>query len=301
MGEYSKRIGEVGEAVVTEFLSLVGWDNPMQNDDIASIDTEFRKRTNGIDGYYHYINPMVSNTIENVLYSVKYSKDPYPLSKITTQFKERYYELAKAIESFKKSTLKQQTIEMYEEIENHFDRGILFWLNNSNQGENDLISRLSRVEVNSGVEHDGIILVDNKRVEFIYDSICFTLLKYRDYDIEFLYFSNGLNNDERNARNGKIMPVQYINSSVIPIRVNRGSETTVLLFTIDYFSKEDLMKYMGIAKNIGCNCQGATLICFPDYIETEHLPTVNVVKRIFNDDSFTANLTIANYNNPLLK
>jgi len=301
MGEYSKRIGEVGEAVVVEFLSLIGWDNPMQNDDIESIDTEFRKKTNGIDGYYHYINPMISNTIENVLYSVKYSTDPYPLSKIISQFKERYYELSKAIESFKKSILKQQTIEMHDEIENHFDRGILFWLNNSATGENDLLSRLSRVEVNANVEHDGIFLVDNKRIEFIYDSICFALLKYRDYDIEFLYFSNGLNNDERNARNGKIMPIQYINSSIIPLRVNRGSETIVLLFTIEYFSKEDLMKYMGIAKNIGCNCQGATVICFPDYLESEHLPTVNIVKQIFNDNSFTANLTIANYNNPLLK
>ena len=301
MGEYSKRIGEVGEAVVADFLSLIGWKSPMQNDDIESVDTEFRKRTNGIDGYYHYLNPMVSNTIDNVLYSVKYSKDPYPLSKIAGQFKERYFELAKALESFQKSELKQQTISMHEEIENNFDRGILFWLNNSGNGENDLISRLSRVEVNTGVNHDGIFLVDNKRIEFIYDSMCYALLKYRDYEVEFLYFSNGLNNDERNARNGKVMPVQYINSSVLPLRVSKGNETIVLLFAIDYFSKDDLMKYMGIAKNIGCNCQGSTIICFPDYVETEHFPTVNIVKQIYNDPSFTEYLTIANYNNPILR
>lgn len=301
MGEYSKRIGDIGENVVAEFLNLIGWKNPMQNDDIASVDSEFRKKTNGIDGYYHYINPMISNTIENVLYSVKYSADPYPLSKVVTQFKDRYVELSKVIESFKKSTLKQQTIEMYEEVENHFDRGILFWLNNSGKGENDLISRLTRVEVKSNVEHDGIFVVDNKRIEFIYDSICFAYLKYRDYDIDFLYLSNGLNNDDYNSRNGKIMPIQYITSSIIPLRANKGNETIVLLFVIDDFSKDDLMKYMGISKNIGCNCQGATVICFPDYMESEHLPTVNVIKQAFNDSSFTANLTIENYNNSLLR
>ena len=31
MGEYSKRVGEVGESVVTEFLSLIGWKDPMRN------------------------------------------------------------------------------------------------------------------------------------------------------------------------------------------------------------------------------------------------------------------------------
>ncbi|MCB0604356.1 MAG: hypothetical protein KDC52_14880 [Ignavibacteriae bacterium] len=301
MGEYSKRVGEVGENVVSDFLKLIGWENPLRNDDIASIDTDFRKRTNGIDGYFHYINPMVSSTIENVIYSSKYSTDPYPLSQVVTQFKKRYLELAKAIESFKKSELKQNTINLHQNIDTHFDRGILFWLNNSGTGENDLISRLSRIELNTGVNHDGIFLVDNKRIEFIYDSICFAQLKYRYHDIDFVYFNNGLNNDDRNPRNGKIMPVQYINSSILPLRISKDNETVIIINAIDNFDKDDLMKYMGIAKNIGCNAQGATLICFPDYSETEHLPTVNNIKQIFNDASFTSQLEVVNYNNPILR
>jgi len=301
MGEYSKRVGEVGENVVADFLKLIGWENPLRNDDIESIDTDFRKRTNGIDGYFHYINPMVSSTIENIIYSSKYSTDPYPISQVVTQFKERYLELAKAIESFKKSELKQRTINLHQNIDTHFDRGILFWLNNSGTGENDLISRLSRIELNTGVNHDGIFLVDNKRIEFIYDSICFAQLKYRHHDIDFVYFNNGLNNDDRNPRNGKIMPVQYINSSIVPLRVSKDNETIIIINAIENFDKDDLMKYMGIAKNIGCNAQGATLICFPDYSETEHLPTVNNIKQIFNDASFTSQLEVTNYNNPILR
>lgn len=301
MGEYSKRVGEVGENVVADFLKLIGWENPLRNDDIESLDTDFRKRTNGIDGYFHYINPMVSGTIENIIYSSKYSTAPYPISQLVTQFKERYLELAKAIESFKKSEIKQSTINLHQNIDTHFDRGILFWLNNSTSGENDLISRLSRVELNTGVNHDGILLVDNKRIQFIYDSICFAQLKYRQHDVDFVYFNNGLNNDDRNPRNGKIMPVQYINSSILPLRASKENETTIIINAIDNFDKDDLMKYMGIAKNIGCNAQGATLICFPDYSETEHLPTVNNIKQIFNDSSFTSQLKVTNYNNPVLR
>lgn len=301
MGEYSKRIGEVGESVVLDFLKLIGWDDPQRNHDIPSIDTEYRKRTNGIDGYYHYINPMLTGTIENVLYSCKYSTDPYPSSQLVKTFKEHYTDLAKVIESFKKSELKQQTISRHEDIDNYFDRGVLFWLNNSGHEDKDIISKLSRIELTTGINHDGIFLVDNKRIEFIYDALNYALMKYHGYEVDFIYFNNGLNNDERNVRNGKIMPVQYINSSILPLRAYKNNETTVIIVSIDNFDKNDLMKFMGIAKNIGCNVQGSTVICFPDYLETEHLPDINNIKQIFNDPSFTSNLTVANYNNSILR
>ena len=304
MGEYSKRVGDVGEKVVAEFLKLIGWFDPQRNFDLSSIDTEHRKYTNGLDGYYHYISPMISNTIENVLYSCKYSTDPYPASQAVKIFKDYYTDLARTIESFRKSELKQQTISLHENIDTFFDRGVLFWLNNSGVGENDLITRLNKIDLTTGINHDGIFLVDNKRIQFIYDSICFAknnFTKGDGYDIDFIYFNNGLNNDEKNIRNGKTMPVQYINTSVLPMRAHRNNETIVLIFSINNFDKNDLMKYIGIAKNIGCNVQGATQICFPDYLETEHLPEVNNIKQIFNDPSFTVNLTVFNYNNPILR
>jgi hypothetical protein len=97
------------------------------------------------------------------------------------------------------------------------------------------------------------------------------------------------------------MPVQYINTSVLPLRISKNDKTIVMLFSIDSFEEDNLMKYMGIAKNIGCNTQGTTIIAFPDYLETEHLPIVNNIKQVFNDTSFTANLSIENYNNPILR
>ena len=301
MGEYSKRIGEVGENIVIDFLKLIGWSDPQRNFDIPSLDEEYRKRTNGIDGYYHYVNPMISNTIENVIYSCKYSTEPYPSSQLVKIFKEHYTDLAKAIESFKKSELKQRTLSLHENIDNNFDRGVLFWLNNSGKSENDIISKLNKIELNTGINHDGIFLVDNKRIEFIYDSLCYTLYRFKDYDIDFIYFNNSLNNDEKSMRNGKIMPVEYINSSILPIRASKNGETIVIINVIDNFDRNDLMKYMGIAKNIGCNLQGSTFICFPDYLETEHLPIVSNMKQIFNDPSFTSNLVITNYTNSILR
>lgn len=301
MGEYSKRIGEVGENVVAEFLNIIGWHNPQRNVDIISVDPEGqKKRTNGYDGYFHYISPMISNTIENILYSSKYSTDPYPANPVT-KFKEHYADLSATIESFKKSEIKQQTISLHENIDTHFDRGILFWLNNSGNPDNDLISKLGRIELNTKIDHDGIFLVDNKRIEFIYDSILFAQNNFRGYDLDFIYFNTGQNYSDTNIRNGKIMPVQFINASIIPLRAFNNGETVVILNSIDRFDENELMKLMGIAKNIGCNVQGKTFITFPDYLETKHAPVVANRKQIFNDPSFTSNLTITNFNNSILR
>lgn len=301
MGEYSKRIGEVGESVVVDFLKLIGWLNPQRNVDILSSDPEEqRKKTNGYDGYFHYRSPMISNTLENVIYSSKYSTSPYPSNPIAT-FKDHYTDLAKAIESFSKSEIQQETILMHDGISSHFNRGILFWLNNSSQGDNDLISKLNRIELPKEYEHDGIFLIDNKRIEFIYDSISYVQLNFRNYEIDFIYFNTGFNNDELNAKNGKLMPIQYVNASIIPIRAHKNEETVVIISSIDGFDKNELMKLIGIAKNIGCNLQGRTVICFPDYLETEHLPIVEQVKQAFDDSSFTSNLTISNYNKSILR
>ena len=110
MGEFSKRIGEIGEEIVVEFLALIGWQKPVRNFDIPSIDPErHEKKTNGIDGYFHYKSPMIARTLENILISVKYSNDKYPNAPIE-KFKEHYKDLAMAIESFKKSDLRATTI-----------------------------------------------------------------------------------------------------------------------------------------------------------------------------------------------
>ena len=93
MGEFSKRIGELGEEIVVNFLDLIGWHQPSRNFDIPSIDPDKHgKNTHGIDAYFHYQSPMISRTLENILISVKYSKDKYPNTPVE-KFKSHYKDL----------------------------------------------------------------------------------------------------------------------------------------------------------------------------------------------------------------
>lgn len=297
MGEYSKRIGEVGEKIVADFLALIGWHQPIQNFDIPSINpTKHEKNNHGIDAYFHYKSPVISRTLENILISVKYSNDKYPNAPVE-KFKSHYKDLAMAIESFKKSELRSKTISSQSDFEETFDRGIIFWLNNVEEDNQDLSLKLAKLEAPKDYNHDGIFLVDNSKMTFLFDSIEFAKRKYPNKEIQFTYFNTGLNGDNDTPKNGTILPIQYLASNIVPIRVeSETNKHTFILCSRGNFEETELIKLMGLIKNITANYQSNTIIAFPDYNKLKHEQSVNHAKQIFEESSFTNSLTIENYN-----
>ncbi len=297
MGEFSKRIGEIGEDIVVEFLALIGWHQPVRNFDITSVDPEKHgKNSHGIDAYIHYQSPMISRTLENILISVKYSKDKYPNAPVE-KFKEHYKDLGMAIESFKKSEIRAKTIKSRSDFETTFDRGIIFWLNNIDDDSQDILQKLLKLEAPKDFNHDGIFLVDNKKIEFFFKTIEFVKRKYPNKPIQFTYFNTGLNSDNDTPKNGSIMPVQYLASNILPIRVQTDPEkNTLILCSRENFEEEELIKLIGLAKNITANYQSNTIIAFPDYSRLLHEQLVDSAKLIFEESSFTNSLSVENFN-----
>lgn len=297
MGEFSKRIGDLGEGIVINFLALIGWNNPVRNFDIDSIDpVKHEKDSHGIDAYFHYKSHTISKTLENILISVKYSKDKYPNNPVL-KFKSYYRDLGMAIESFKKSDLRARNINSRSDIETTFDRGIIFWLNNVNDNSFDLTESLSKIEAPKDFNHDGIFLIDNKKIEFFFHAIEFVKNMYPGKVIEFTYFNTGLNNDNNALKNGVIMPVQYLASSILPIRVQTDAEkNTMILISREGFEEGELIKLIGLAKNITANYQSNTVIAFPDYNRLQHEQFVDNAKSIIEESSFTKTLSVENFN-----
>ncbi len=298
MGEFSKRIGELGEDVVVNFLELIGWHQPIRNFDIPSTDPEkHEKKTHGIDAYIHYQSPVISRTLENILISVKYSKDKYPNAPVE-KFKSHYKDLGMAIESFKKSELRAKTINNSRgDFETVFDRGIIFWLNNVDDDSQDILQKLFKLEAPKDFNHDGIFLVDNKKIEFYYNAIEFVKHKFFNKPIQFTYFNTGLNSDNTAPKNGTIMPVQYLASNILPIRVQtEADKNTLVLCSRENFEEDELIKLIGLAKNITANYQSNTIIAFPDYNLLKHGQIVDSAKLIFEDGSFTNALSVENFN-----
>ncbi|MGZ8890878.1 MAG: GapS4a family protein [Nitrososphaeraceae archaeon] len=296
MGEFSKRIGEIGEEIVIEFLALIGWHHPNRNFDIPSIDPEKHgKNTHGIDAYFHYQSPVITRTLENILISVKFSKDKYPNAPVN-KFKAHYNDLGMAIESFKKSDLRSKTINNRSDFEFVFDRGIIFWLNNVDDSQ-DLLQKLFNLEAPKDFNHDGIFLVDNKKIEFFFNAIEFVNRKFLNKTIQFTYFNTGLNSDNTAYKNGSIMPVQYLASNILPIRVQTDADKyTLILCSRENFEEDELIKLIGLAKNITANYQSSTIIAFPDYNRLKHEQLVASAKLIFEEASFTNSLSVENFN-----
>lgn len=297
MGEFSKRIGDIGEEIVLEFLALIGWHNPLKNFDLPSTDPEKHgKKTHGIDAYFNYKSPVISRTLENILISVKYSKDKYPNAPVE-KFKEYYRDLGMAIESFKKSEMRTQAINNRSDFETTFDRGIIFWLNNVDDDKQDLLQKLSKLEAPKDFNHDGIFLVDNNKIEFFFNAIEFVKKRFNNIPIEFTYFNTGLNSDNDTPKNGNIMPIQYLASNILPMRVQTDKDkNTLILCSRENFEEEELIKLIGLAKNITANYQSNTIIAFPDYNRLNHQQLVEKVTLIFEEASFTNSLSIENFN-----
>lgn len=170
-------------------------------------------------------------------------------------------------------------------------------MNNVDDDSVDVLEKLSKLEAPKDFNHDGIFLVDNKKIEFFFKAIEFAKRKYPGKEIQFTYFSTGLNNDNETPKNGSIMPVQYLGSNILPMRVQTDADkSTLILCSRENFEEEELIKLIGLSKNITANYQSNTIIAFPDYNRVQHEQLVDSAKLIVEESSFTNTLLVENFN-----
>jgi hypothetical protein len=99
MGEWSKKVGETGEAVAGEFLRLIGWGAAQHGVELpcsrpeAHKNSEAGRRTHGIDYLLACKSPLGDGVGQNLVVSVKFSAQPYPTNPKGV-FKEHFRDLA---------------------------------------------------------------------------------------------------------------------------------------------------------------------------------------------------------------
>jgi len=308
MGEWSKKIGEYGESVVEKFFSVIGWNDlakgieiPCQNINKHLNENNKQKVTHGIDYLFSYMNPLVSGQLNNVLISSKFKTKKYPNSP-SILFKEYMGDLITTLECYDISDIKNNLVLGY----NHStinEVGILFWLNNQPDSNDDLISILSSSRIIDTQVNKAIYIMDNKHVAFILEVMKFVKTKNDKFNFFFYYPNTGQNINPLNRKNvGEILPVEYLNSSIIPIRlVHKDNPKEICLFiaTLDNFEENDLMRLMGLAKDISTELVGQIIIAFPDYDELNHKQIVTLTKQKFQSVDFTKNISVINFFNPL--
>ena len=302
MGEWSKKIGEVGEEIVYEFLSLIGWGDAQKGIEISCIhglkhkEQQSPKKTHGIDYFLSLHSQLVNRTLDHLVISVKYSESPYPSSPVT-KFKDHFGDLAKTIECFKKSQLRIESNLAVSSIDQSRDIGVLFWLTNKDSSDDDIISKIATSRRIEDYVYDIIYLVDNNRISFIYDTIKHIKAEFTKSKVEFFYPNTGRNfNPSNRESSGDILPVEYINSSILPIKItNTDGTKSLVISTIEEFHKDRLKRLIGLAQELSLNLTKNTIILFPNYNDLNHQNDVQATKNGFKDKSFTKTVTVNSF------
>lgn len=299
MGEWSKKVGEKGEEIVGELLKIIGWGDAQNNLTLSCIKGKNHgtdkspKSTHGIDYFYSYKSQLIERTLDNVVISVKNTANPYNPS----DFKNHFVDLAKTLECFKNSQKRRDANSGFSSIDSSRDVGVLFWISLSDFENHDIISQVSKVRNIDLYNYKTIYIVDNKRASFIYDTINYLKNLRPNSELEFFYQNTGKNNSPRDRlTSGKILPVDFINSGILLIKLTNPDNTkTLVISVIDQFDKNNCKKLMGLALSIVQGFANDSLILFSYYSPPIDDNQVKEAKSSFADNKFTDSVIVSSF------
>lgn len=298
MGEWSKKIGEIGEGIVSNLLEEIGWGDAQKNLTIACVHGQrhgseaSEKTTHGIDCFFSYPSRLSDRTLDHLVVSVKYSSNPYPDSP-SAKFKEHFYDLAKTMECFRKSKLRSEAGRQFSGVSIARNAGILFWLTNDKRNI-DIVSKVAKSRQLEEFAYETIFVVDDFRAAFLYDAIQFVRQKYAGSKVEFLYPQTGKNiNPNTREAGGNVLPVEYVNSPVLPFRVTSTDNKKILvLASSDGFAVDNLRRLLGLAQTLSQEFASRTVILYPDYLPLQHENIVQEAKAGFENKSYTESVGV---------
>jgi hypothetical protein len=300
MGEKSKLIGEYGEKSVQNFLKLVGWVEPLKNLQFKCNNVEHLndkgnpKQTHGIDFMYSYLSPLVDGVLNKVHISSKYTDKPYPNSP-NAKLKDYCQDIITAVDCFDKSEKSRDIIKNKRDFSTIENSAVLFWLSSDPDTYFDLISKVNNLRVSFDSVCEKLYIVDNKRIDFIYKAVSFCKGSFTNHDTSFFYPDTGKNiNPISKMYYGKVLPVEYINSSILPVRIEETNTglTSLVILSIDAFDKEDLKRLMDLAQRLNQSWTGKVIIAFSEYNEVRFQEDVQLVKSMFDDIKIKQDLVV---------
>lgn len=256
MGEWSKSIGEKGEKIVKFiFEEILEFNSLVENSSIDCVRGEKHKEktakknktTHGIDGLVYVESPLEDGLLDTVIisskYTTKYPQNPKSL------FKSHIKDLAFSIECFKNSKLNNSINQKFSSVDKTQLTGILVWLSNEDDINFDLNSKVNNITIDSSLIFDKIILLDNSKVNFLYQSIFRAKEIYNRDNVSYVYHNSSLNYSSlQSFTYGKIFPVNYFYSDIIPIRVEQNNSVFLIIYVNDDFSLENFSQILSFAK-----------------------------------------------------
>lgn len=176
---------------------------------------------------------------------------------------------------------------------------LLFWLTTDNDDLfRDFIHQTKENYKRNLLTDDiNYLLIDNRKANFLISSIV-TAKNYRDdTPVKFLYpITEANQSPNRIGQRGFKLPVQYINSSVIPIAKENKSKISFLLFCSDPFSPEALKKLIWLTIRLTSGFGNEYLLYFQDYNEDLDKNEALRIIRSFDEELLDDKIKVLQYN-----
>lgn len=306
VGERSKRIGEIGESIAEKFFNKIGWGLPQKGvyypcynpkNHALKESKSGEKNQHGIDFQISYRSTLETETINNLLVSVKHIKDSqYPQS-ATTKFKGYISDLVHSMECFKRTPQRRKIADGYSGYKVINDIPVLFFISSNDPEDHDYISCLQKSRFINDFDVKELYIVDNKKVSFVLSVLDYIEKEHADYKWYFYHPLTGMNiGDNSIEQHSKTMQVEFLTSPYIPFILKKkigGDETCkFLLATVDSFSEDNFAKLVTYCrKNTNDNISDIE-ISMADYFVDDNDGSV---RKILNAHSINLNVKVSNY------
>ena len=298
MGEKSKKIGEIGENIVANFFMLLGWSNALSGQSLIckksqkharKVSKTGKRESHGIDYLYCYKSPLEGSTVESAVISVKHSENAYENNPKGT-FKLHAEDLIQTLECYKHSELKKQQHELLGRTTKSRDSGVLFWLSSHDETYDDVVSKIANSRLDPDWGFESFHVVDNRRIQFIYETLMFLRNKFGADRLNFYYPETSLSYvDKSIARSGKICPLDFLTSPVLPLIIKAKSDDEQDVFclsSIDNFDQDSMRRLIQAAREYTQDISCKYLFLFPNYVPSHHDDAIRKAATGFEGDLF---------------
>lgn len=282
-GEISKAIGERGEDVAKKiFTEILGYDkiqtgipiNCFKGQDHKIGKSKEDRKSHGVDGLVGDVSELSNRTLDIGYISVKKTeKVGYKKS----DFAKHVRDLAYGLECFKKSKALSEFKKNYSNIKNAEIIGILVYFSDLDDLYQSVNEYVKDYNIPSDLDFDNIIVVDNKKISFLIDSVLQDKTMFGKDNVSFVYHNSGLNPSIQHYYGPK-MPLYYLFSDVLVLRIKNENEVILKFFYEEEYRDDILRGMIDLAIDYDkLDSTSKVIFTFKDYIKSQNQASVQEI------------------------
>lgn len=282
-GEISKAIGERGEDVAKKiFMEILGYDKIQTGINISCFKgndhkigkTKDDRKSHGIDGLVGNISELSNRTLDIGFVSVKKTeKVGYKKS----DFAKHIRDLAYGLECFKKSKSLSEFKKQFSNIKDAEVIGILVYFSDLDDLDATVNEYVKDYNIPFDLDFDNIIVVDNRKITFLIDSVLQDKTMFGKDNVSFVYHNSGLNPNIQHFFGSK-MPLYYLFSDVLVLRIIQNGEITLKFYYSENYSPDILRGMVDLAIDYDkLDSVSKVIFTFKDYVKSQNQENVQEI------------------------